>query len=313
MTEQWEKQKRELESYNVFFSAFKGGIEREALYDLNYRLAGMFVEIPDPRNDVEVEPDFVLFNGSTLFLAEIKSGRNINQRDINQMEAADELSIEAAIDWLRDAEIQQAGYDPNGLNNIESVIVYYSSFIEDCRESTGCADALEEISEYGTVLSQEKGGQLQIAENRLDDSDLYQFLEDGISIPTLVDKNVYLTENVNRETLVYSIAHDAVLNSIGKDDEMAITPDDIIERYRHRQIPRGKLNDALAFLRQAGACVKVSDEYIFRTTNMSGIMSITDNLNETTVRDFLSEEEAEEGQRTLTGYSDTAESDDDDD
>lgn len=312
MTEQWEKQKREVDSYNVFFSAFKGRIEGKSLYDLNYRLAGMFVEIPDPRNDIEVEPDFALFNGSTLFFAEIKSGRNINQRDIRQMEATKKLSIEAAIEWLRDAEPQQTGYDPNGLNNIESAIVYYRDFLDECRNSSGCSDALGNLSEHCTVLSQKKGGKLQVMEDRLNDSELKALLAEGISVPTLVDKTIYLTENVNRETLAYSIVHDAVLNSIGKDKEISISPDDIIDRFRHRQVSRGKLNDALAFLRQIGACVKVSDEYVFRNSNMSNIMSVGDYLNETTVREFLSQEEAEEGQRTLKGFSEGAQSDDDD-
>lgn len=311
MTEQWDKQKREIDSYNVFFSAFKGRTEGESLYDLNYRLAGMFVEIRDPRNDVEVEPDFVLFNGSTLLLVEIKSGENINPRDIEQVEATKDLSIEAAIEWLRDADIQQAGYNPNGLNNIESTIVYYSEFLEECREYSNCSDALAELSEHCTVLSQEKGGVLQTEEERLDDPELHDLLSGGISIPTLVDKHIYLTENVNRETLAYSIVHDAILNSIGKDKEIAIEPDDIIDRYRHRQISRGKLNDALAFLRQIDACVKVSGEYVFRTGNMANIMSVGDRLEETTVQEFLSEEEAEEGQRTLSGFSEEAESEDD--
>ena len=127
----------------------------------------MFVEIPDPRNDVDVEPDFALFNGSTLLLAEIKSGTNINQRDIRQMEAAEELSIEAAIEWLRDAEPEAAGYDPNGLTNIESAIVYYRDFIEECRDLSNCSEALEEVSEHCTVLSQKKGGDLRAEDIRL--------------------------------------------------------------------------------------------------------------------------------------------------
>jgi len=48
MTEQWEKQQREVDSYNVFFSAFKGRTEVDSPYNYDYRLAGMFVEIPDP-------------------------------------------------------------------------------------------------------------------------------------------------------------------------------------------------------------------------------------------------------------------------
>ena len=203
MTEQWEKQQREVDSYNVFFSAFKGRTEGDSLYNYDYRLAGMFVEIPDPRNDVDVEPDFALFNGSTLLLAEIKSGTNINQRDIRQMEAAEELSIEAAIEWLRDAEPEAAGYDPNGLTNIESAIVYYRDFIEECRDLSNCSEALEEVSEHCTVLSQKKGGDLRAEEENIDDSELRDLLLDGISVPKLVDKMVYLTENVNREILAY--------------------------------------------------------------------------------------------------------------
>lgn len=312
MTEQWEKQKREVDSYNVFFSAFKGNTEGDSLFDLDYRLAGMFVEIKDARNDVEVEPDFVLFNGSTLLLVEIKSGRNINERDIEQMESSDDLSIEAGIEWLRDAKPEQKGYDPNGLNNIEPAIVYYQDFIEDCRDSPGCSDALDDIAEYCTVLSQEKGGELRAERERIDDDELRELLTDGISVPTLVDKHVYLTENVNREILAYAIVHDGILNSIGKDKEIAIKPEDIVDRFRHRQISSGKLNDSLAFLRQVGACVKVSGEYVFRRSNLSDIMSLPDRLSETTVREFLSEEKADEGQRTLTGFSEEAKSDDDD-
>jgi hypothetical protein len=312
MTEKWEKQKREVDSYNVFFSAFKGNTDGKSLFDLDYRLAGMFVEIEDPRNDVEVEPDFVLFNGATLLLVEIKSGRNINRRDIKQMESSKDLSPEAAIEWLRDAEPQQVGYDPNGLNNIESAIVYYRDFIEDCRDSPGCSNALDEIAQHCTVLSQRKGGKLMAEREQINDAELRDLLVEGISVPTLVDKHVYLTENINREILAYAVVHDGILNSIGKDKEIAVAPDDIIERFRHRQISRGKLNDALVFLRQVGACVKVSGEYVFRRSNMADIMSVPERLTETTVREFLSQEEAAEGQRTLTGFSEGAESDADD-
>jgi hypothetical protein len=312
MTEQWEKQKRELDSYNVFFNAFKGGVEDESLFDLGYRLVGMFVNISDQRNDVEVEPDFVLFNGSSLLLVEAKSGENINSRDIRQMEEANRLSIEAAIEWLRDADMEERGYDPNGLNNIECTIVYYREFIEQCRDSVGCSEALEKISEHCSVLSQQKGGKLQVETSQLDDPELNATLSSGIPIPTLVDKAVYLTENVNREILSYSIVHDAVLNSLGKDSEIAVEPDEIIDKFRHRQIPRGKLNDALEFLRQINACVKVSDKYVFRTSNMSNIMSVGNHLSETTVQELLTDEEADEGQKTLTGFSESIESDEDD-
>jgi hypothetical protein len=313
MTEQWERQQREIDSYNVFFSAFKRSDNGDSLFDLDYRLAGMFVEIPDPRNDVVAEPDFVLFNGSTLLLTEVKSGRNINPRDVRQMEGYSDLSIEAAIEWLRDADLQETGYDPNGLTNIEQTIVYYHDFIEECRDSSGCAEALSELANHCAVLSQEKGGHLQLEAGDIGNPALSDLLNTGISIPTLVDKHIYVTENVDREVLAYSIVHDTVLNSIGKDEEIAIDGDDIVDRYRHRQIPRGKLNDALAFLRQIDACVLKAEQYVFRASNISQIMGIGEWLEETTVTDFLSEEEAEEGQSTLTRSWEGSRADDDDD
>ncbi|MFC7248234.1 hypothetical protein ACFQO7_37740, partial [Catellatospora aurea] len=232
MTERWVRQKREVDSYNVFFNAFKGYNPSESLYDLGYRLVGSFVEITDSRQDITAEPDFVLYNDDTLLLVEIKSGSNINSRDINQMERTASISIESAVEWLRDADMTASGYNPNSLTNIEPAIVYYKDFIEDCRSSTGCANALSEIAEHASVLSQEKGGSLVLEEGEIADANLRTRLESGIPIPVTVDKNVYLTENVGREILAFSIVHDTVLNSIGKDSELAIEAEDIVERYR---------------------------------------------------------------------------------
>ena len=92
--------------------------------------------------------------------------------------------------------------------------MYYRDFIEECRDLSNCSEALEEVSEHCTVLSQKKGGDLRAEEENIDDSELRDLLLDGISVPKLVDKMVYLTENVNREILAYAIVHDAVLNSI---------------------------------------------------------------------------------------------------
>lgn len=110
---------------------------------------------------------------------------------------------------------------------------------------------------------------------------------------------------------VRPFADERVRDSIGKDDEIAAAPEDIVDRDRHRRVPLGKVNDVLAFLRQINACVKVSEEYIFRKANIAQIMKVEDQSEETTAPEFLSEEEAEEGQRTL--YSDETESDADDD
>ena len=85
MNEDWSRQKRELDSYNTFFSAIKGEVTGQGFHDLGYRLVGRFLHVPDSRNDVEPSPDFLLYNGESLLLVEIKSGENIANRDIEQM------------------------------------------------------------------------------------------------------------------------------------------------------------------------------------------------------------------------------------
>jgi len=311
MTERWTRQKREVDSYNVFFNAFKGYDPNESLHNLGYRLIGTFVEVVD-RGGVRAEPDFVLYNDETLLLAEIKSGTNINGSDIDQMDRTASISIESAIDWLRDADMTASGYDPNNLNNIEPAIVYYNDFMEECRTSSGCSNALDELAEHTAVLSQQKGGELILEEGDVSDANLRNRLTDGIPIPVAVDKAVYLTENIEREILAFSIVHDTVLNSIGKDNELAIKPEDIVERYRHRNVSVGKINDALEFLRQTGACVKIGDEFVFRYSNISTMMEVTEVLDDYTLRDYLTESNYDPGQTTLGSHGLDVDADDDD-
>lgn len=172
MTEQWVKQQREVDSYNLFFSSFDGLSGSDALFDLGYRLVGSFVTITDSRQQLEVGPDFVLFNGETALLVEIKSGGNINGRDIRQMERCNELSYENVVEFLRDAEFSGQGVDPNDLSNVEPIIVYYTDFIDGCRTSSGCTEALDELSQHCTVLSQDKGEALKHEEGELEDDGL---------------------------------------------------------------------------------------------------------------------------------------------
>ncbi|RDZ50450.1 hypothetical protein C5C07_19195 [Haloferax sp. Atlit-4N] len=302
MTEQWVKQQREVDSYNLFFSSFDGLSGAESLYDLGYRLVGSFVTIRDTRQQLIAEPDFVLFNGETALLVEVKSGENINERDKQQMERCNGISYETIVDFLRDAEFNDRGLDPNELNNVESVIVYYTDFIEDCRSSTGCSSALDDLKQHSAVLSQQKGESLTLAEGTLEDNELKTLLRNGIRLPMLVDKKVYLTENTNREILAYSIAHDLVLNNLGKDDRLSITPSDVIERYRHREVPLEKVTDALQFLEKIGGCQQNSaGSYQFDRHRVGKLMQVQSKLEDARVAEFL-ESGQTKGQSSLEDF-----------
>lgn len=300
MTEQWEKQKREVDSYNVFFSSFKGRNGHKSLFDLGYRLVGVFMRISDNRRGVEAEPDIVLYNGGTLLLVEIKSGQNIDDRAISQMESTNEISVEAGQDFLRNAELEQ--YSHNNLEKIESLIVYYSDFIDECKEYDGCSEALDELVEYGTVLCQEKGGNLSLAKGEIEDASLRNYLTEGIPLPQLPDTNIYLTENVNREILAYSIAHDCVRTALAREEKITVEADDVIERYRNRELPITKVNDALKFLSKIGAATNSNDEkYTFRQSRMGKIMGVEEHLREISVKNAL--EDIGAGQQSLDEFA----------
>ena len=54
MTEQWEKQQREVDSYNVFFSAFKGRTEVDSLLDSgSYSFGSFFFALRTASDTVE--------------------------------------------------------------------------------------------------------------------------------------------------------------------------------------------------------------------------------------------------------------------
>jgi hypothetical protein len=291
MNEDWSRQKRELDSYNTFFSAIKGEVTGQGLHNLGYRLVGRFLHVPDSRNDVEPSPDFLLYNGETLLLVEVKSGENIATRDIEQMEDSNALSIEAAQNYLNNTEIRSRGLNPDELRHVQPCIVYYEDFIEEeCKPYDGCVESLNELSGEAAVLTQDKGSDLRLESGEVADPSLEASLNDGIQLPQIPDKNVYLTEGVEKECLAFSICHDCVMNNMGK-GRIRITAADVTEFYANREIPLHRVSSVLSFLDEVGACRRRDEgEYEFTAAHMSNIMEVEEQLRERNVDEWLGEE-----------------------
>ena len=298
---EWERQKREIDSYNTFYAAIKGEVADGGLSDLGFRLVGRFLRVPGSHADVEASPDFVLFDGETLLLIEVKSGENISTRDIEQMESAAAIGVEPAQKYLRETEISAKGHDPAGLSNIQPFIVYYEDFIEECYKSAGCRDSLQDLSTYAAVLSQDKGSRLRLVEGEVDSDGLSSRLEAGIKLLRLPDKNVYLTEGVEEECLAVSICLDLVQNNLGK-GRVTITETDVADRYKNRDIPLQKVSQVLEFLDEFGACRRTEDRaYEFTTGHMRNITSIEQALLDKRVDEWLDDGGTQEQSR-LTDF-----------
>lgn len=291
MNEQWERQKREIDSYNTFFAAIKGEITGEGLRDLDYRLVGTFLRIPDNRRDIKAEPDFVLFDGTTLLLVEVKSGSNINDGDIEQMERCAGISVEAAQDFLKDTSFRHSGHDPNELRTIQPCIVYLKETIEDCRDHPSCVESLEELEEQAAVLTQEKGDQLRLEGGVIAADDFKSAISNGIALPEAPAKNVYLNEQVEAEALAFSVCHDCVVNNMAH-GRLTLTPSGIRERYRNRELPMRRVDAVLRFLDEVGACREIDDkEYEFTDAHMTAVLSIEEKLKEKPVCEWVEEEQ----------------------
>lgn len=290
MNEQWERQKRELDSYNTFFAAIKGEITGEGFRDLGYRYVGRFLSIPDHRNGLEVEPDFVLFDGRTLLLVEIKSGTNIDDRTVGQLQDCADLSIEAAQEYLKDAEWSVPDLDPNELDQIQPCVIYYEEFVEDCKNHQSCKEALNELKEHAAVLTQQKGKTLQFEGGRVVDEGFGDALSEGFQLPEAPDKNVYLTEGIEPECLAFSVCHDCVVNNIGQ-GRLTLSASGVRNRYQNREIPMNRVKTVLRFLDEVGACRETDDgEYEFRRAHIGTIYSIQEKLSERTVSEFLDDD-----------------------
>lgn len=301
MNEDWSRQKRELDSYNTFFSAIKGEVTGQGLHDLGYRLVGRFLHLPDSRTGVEPSPDFLLYDGETLLLVEVKSGENISNRDIQQIEDSNALSIEAAQDYLNDTEIRSRGLNPDELRYIQPCIIYYEDFIEtECKPYDGCIESLNKLAEEAAVLTQDMGSELRLESGDVADASLKAALNDGINLPQIPDKNVYLTEGVEKECLAFSICHDCVQNNMGK-GRIRITAADIAEFYANREIPLQRISSVLSFLDEVGACRRQNEgEYEFTTAHMSNIMGVEEQLRERNIDEWLGEETP--SQRSLQDF-----------
>lgn len=298
----WEKQKREISSYNIFNSSVKRRHDSEGLHNFGYKIVGDFLHLHDGRNEVVVEPDVLLYNGQNVLFVEIKSGENINSSDIEQMQKYTELGREAVENFLKDTQITQQGLQPREFDTIDHCIVFYKDFIRKCRTKwDSCRERLEELKEVSPVLTQKRGSKLTLNGGSVNDPDLESILNRGVDIPKATDTVIYLPENVEPESLSYSIANDIVINNL-QNDKYTLTASDVRNFYGRREIPLSKVNQSFQFLKKIGACRAQSDgSYLFHRRNISEIMAVEEKLRRKPVKEYL--DDGDEAQAGLGDFS----------
>ena len=290
-----ERQRREVNSYNLFYSATTARAT-PSLAAHGVRIPMMFPILEDRTNDVRAEPDFVLYDGDTCVLVEIKSGNNISPRDINQMSGYSNVSIEIAEDELKNAQVQEKTRYDGTVTAVEPVIVYQDvdeEYIEETRtESDAFRNALDELTEYAVVMTQDYGGKLRVLTGDFnEDGDLQYLLNRDVKLPQNPPDTIMLTEGMEPEILAMGIVDIWGEQAVDHDDGIRVTRTEIRDYFAPRHnVGLEDLDFVFEFLTDFGACDRVEDQshtYIFRRDNMDAILNVEAQIMRQSVENYV--------------------------
>lgn len=284
--------------------------------DLGWYAPLKFGEINDPYEDVVARPDFVLYDGDTCLMVEVKSGDNIDDRDITQMERCNRLSIDGVEEELHDADVQTKTPYVGDVQTIDRCIVYHDideEWIEDCRNGwENCQQQLEALEEQAAVLAQDYGGRLRRVAGEFNSGRLQRRFDQGIELPVNPKEEFVLNEEMENEILAIAICDIWGEQAVGHRDPVEVNVNEIRDYFAPTfSAPPGRVNRVLYYLTEVGACSHVEDfTYEFSREHISEVLGIIQTVREENVADVLEDVDEEhipdERQSTLDMVNDEA-------
>jgi hypothetical protein len=290
-----ERQFREVNSYNLFYSAMTARAS-PCLAEEGWFLPLMFGEIDDSYNDVTISPDFVLYDGDICFLIELKSGNNIEQRDVAQMSRCNDLSIDGVEEELRAADVQEKTPYDGTVRIIDSCIIYQDideDWLENCRNNwENCREQLEDLEEETAILTQDYGGQLHRLTGEFSSGRLQRLFDEGIELPLNPKEEIMLTEGMEKEILAIAICGIWGEQAIDHEEPVQTNVNEIRDYFAPRfNIPPRRVNRTLYYLNISDACNHIEDlTYEFTRDHLSQILQIKETIRSTRVEDILETE-----------------------
>ncbi len=310
-----DRQLREKQTYNLFYSSLTARAS-PCLTDHGWRVPIKFGEIDDPYAGVVARPDFVLYDGDTCLLVEVKSGDNIRDRDIGQMERCDQLSIDGVEKELEAAEVQDKTPYDGEVQTIDHCIVYHDideEWVEQCRnEWENCQEQLERLEQEAAVLTQDFGGTLRRVAGEFESGRLQHRFEDGVELPENPKEEFVLTEQMEKEILAVAICGIWGEQAVGYDDAVEVNVNQIRDYFAPTfNVPPKRVNRVLYYLTEIDACDHVEDlTYEFSRDHISEVLSIIgtvrDQRVEVVLDDVGEDHIPDEQQATLDMVSDEA-------
>lgn len=274
--EPWTRQRDEIESYNTFLSAVNSRVSYHGFGEQGYRVTNFFPSIP-VREEPNAEPDFVLFDGQTAFLVEVKSGIQFDSKHSKQLERCNRVSINDLEDFFKMSDIEtRLGLTPQP-NRIETFIVYDGldeNYVDNClNEWDDCREGLKEIETEAPVFGQEAGGKLQLLYGEFSSPELNTWLEYGISLPQSPRTTIHLTDGLEMESIANAVC--SVWGQRAVSGPITVSTNEIRSHFNHRELQPNRVLSAFEFLTRVGACSEVGKRTIrFDPEKMGTILNI---------------------------------------
>lgn len=292
----YDRQRREADTYNLFLSSLTARAD-PSLADRGWFVPAMFAQFKDSRNDLEISPDFVLYDGDICLLVEIKSGNNFEERHIRQMSRCRSFSIDAIENELENAQVDEKTPYDGSVRTVDSCIIYQDideEYIRNCRnEWEDCREALERLENETAILTQDFGGMLRHLTGSFESNRLDRLFDEGVKLPQNPKNEIMVTENMEKEILAVAICDIWGETAVNHEDPVCVNVTEIRDYFAPRfNIPSDRANRVLYYLNKVGACDHVDGlKYEFQYGHLSEILTIEQTVREHPVDDFLTDDE----------------------
>lgn len=289
------RQRREVNAYNVFYSSVTDRAN-PCLTAHGVRVPLVFPRIEDHRNGVTAEPDFVLYDGESVVLIEIKSGNNVERRHVEQLRRNDAVDIQTAEQALDDAQVRTRTEHDGDVFAVETAIVYQDldeAYISEAKTASDRFQSLlADLTDHGVVMTQGRGAELRPLEGEFDQTGTVQrLLGDGVALPQNPPDQIVLTENMGHEILAVAIADIWGEAALDSDGGVTVSRNEVRDYFAPRHnVPLDDLTLVFDFLVEHGACSRLDPEehrYEFRRDHIERVLTVEPTVMDQTVEECL--------------------------
>lgn len=272
----WPRQRGEIDAYNAFLSAYQSRSSYHGFSERGYRLTNFFPTIDNRHTDGAIEPDFSLYDGETLIIAEVKQGNNIDPRDVEQTERLNSVSIDAAEEYMDQVDVGRFGLSGD-VYSVEPLIYYDdldSAYVERCRnEWENCREQLTQMEANCPVLGREGGRRLELMGGEFDSQELTEWLTYGIEMSETPRVTVSMTDGLEIESVAVSICNIWGQRAVSEPVKVDVTQ--LRSHFNYRSLEPGRVQNAFNLIDDLSAGDHVEKRKLeFTPKHMQKILNI---------------------------------------